>query len=577
MSAHSQVLEVGLKAAGVEYSKLGPLREALTEAARTDESNAERAVERFVELRPGHADTLKARQHHLISGRRGTGKSTLLHVVRVHLRESGAQVAVIDMEKFKNRPFPDVLIEILIKLLDELRPSVHLGMSLLGDLRLRRQFKVTRRELSQMLNDPQAWNKQMTRSRQRSKSSSVSGKGGLRASHHGAGAEAGGEAARTTGAADSMTETAAFEEAKIERLQQLASRLSDELTTLVRQSAGDRAAVFIDDFYYVRLADQPEVLDYLKTVAKGTGIWLKVGGVGERMRPFRDGDPAIGMQPNQDIHPLPIDVTLDDFGTAQRFLERMLDGVIQPLGLTTAQLFTDTARSRMVLACGGAVARDYITLTGSALDAAVERLNKKEAPSPSTLVNIQAEDVNSAASRRMNKKEDEELNLDAGDDASRLRERWRDICDFVREQGDTAFVLIRQKDLDEGSWGSEIRQLENLRLLHRIRETVPNTPNWRGVKCVVYMVDLGQLTVKRLQKGIPAFWERTSDFDRLRRAEWVYGPEWRTKLQVAPKPTRTIADTSAASASEEPAIPMLFDDPAELDEPDGDAGGATGI
>ena len=558
-----------MSATGVEYQKLGPLREALTEAARTDESNAARTVERFVELRPGHEDTLKARQHHPISGRRGTGKSTLLHVVRAHLRESGAPVAVIDMEKFKNRPFPDVLIEILINLLYDLRPHVHMGKSLVGVLRLRLKFRATRRELDQMLRDPQAWSKQLTRSRGSKRSSGAKARGGLRASHRGAGADANAEAAFTKDATHSITESATFEEAKIERLQQLASRLSDELTALVRTSAGDRAAVFIDDFYYVRIADQPEVLDYLKTVAKGTGIWLKVGGVGERMRPFRDGDPAIGMQPNQDIHPLPIDVTLDDFGTAQRFLERMLDGVLRPLGLTTAQLFTDTARSRMVLACGGAVARDYITLTGSALDAAVERLNKKEAPTPTTLVNIQAEDVNSAASRRMNKKEDEELNLDAGEDASRLRERWRDICDFVREQGDTAFVLIRQKDLDEGSWGNEIRQLENLRLLHRIRETVPNTPNWRGVKCVVYMVDLGQLTVKRLQKGIPAFWERTSDFDRLRRAEWVYGPEWRTKLRELPKGVSKPKPDSIAPQSTEPdEIPMLFNRPEDLDNAD---------
>ena len=114
-------------ATGVEYRKLGPLREALAEASRTDESNADRAVEPFVELRPGHEDTLRARQHHLISGRRGTGKSTLLHVARTHLRESGAPVAVIDMEKFKNRPVPDVLVEILIDLLDELCPRVRLA------------------------------------------------------------------------------------------------------------------------------------------------------------------------------------------------------------------------------------------------------------------------------------------------------------------------------------------------------------------------------------------------------------------------------------------------------------------
>lgn len=314
MSTPKPHWEVELGAIGVKYSKLGPLREALAEAARTDESNAERAVERFVELRPGHEDTLRARQHHLITGRRGTGKSTLLHVARVHLRESGAPVAVIDMEKFKNRPFPDVLIEILIKLLDELRPSVHVGKSVISDLRLRRQFRKTRRELDQMLHDPQAWSKELTRARERGRSSGIKAKLGLSARRHGVGAGLAAEAARTSNASDSETQSAVFEEAKIERLQQLASRLSDELSALVRTSAGDRAAVFIDDFYYVRLADQPEVLDYLKTVAKGTGIWLKVGGVGERMRPFRDGDPAIGMQLNQDIHPLPIDVTLDDFG-----------------------------------------------------------------------------------------------------------------------------------------------------------------------------------------------------------------------------------------------------------------------
>ncbi len=111
---------------GVQYSKLGDLREGLAEAARTDELNAARTVERFVELSPGHEGTLRARQHHLLSGRRGTGKSTLLHVVRAHLRESEVPVAVVDMEKFKNRPFPDVLVEILITLLDELRPPVRL-------------------------------------------------------------------------------------------------------------------------------------------------------------------------------------------------------------------------------------------------------------------------------------------------------------------------------------------------------------------------------------------------------------------------------------------------------------------
>jgi hypothetical protein len=274
---------------------------------------------------------------------------------------------------------------------------------------------------------------------------------------------------RSRSSTAALLATAEYVELKIERLQQLASRLADELTKLVRGAATERAVVFIDDFNCVRLDDQADVLDYLHQVVKNTGIWLKVGGVGTRMRPFRDADPAVGMQLNQDIDPLTIDVTLSDFSTAQRFLESMMDGILEPVGLSTAQVFTETARTRMVLACGGAVARDYVTLTGAAIDAAVERLSKQSAPTPGTLVTIQTEDVNRAARQRLNKKEDEELAQDAGPDAQRLKERWRDVCAFVQEQGNSAFVLFRQQDLDSAEWGSEVRQLENLRLVHRIR------------------------------------------------------------------------------------------------------------
>jgi len=435
---------------------------------------------------------------------------------------------------------------------------------------LRRQFNKSRKELLQILVDPQAVTKKMQRRRQSMRSRHVGGS--LAAQRRGV---AGSTSASMSGesrsaAASEITVTAEFEELKIERLQQLASRLSDELTRLVLGARQDKAVIFIDDFYYVRLADQPDVLNYLQQVVKSTGIWLKIGGVGARMRPYRDGDPPVGMQPDQDIDRLTIDVTLNDFGTAQRFLERMLDGVLKPIGLSTSQLITDTGRTRMVLACGGAVARDYVTLTAGALDAAVERLNKQAAPTSDTVVNIQAEDVNLAARQRMNKKEEDELDLDAGTDATKLRERWRDICDFVGQQSNTAFVLFRQKDLDETSWGDEIRQLENLRLLHRIRDAVPNTPNWRGVKTVVFMVDLGQVAVQRLRTGIPNFWQGTSEFDKLRRAEWVYAPGWRSKAaEKQAKRSTAKRQPLAANAANDHEItteaPTLFDDPSELD------------
>lgn len=361
------------------YGELGPLRLALAEAARTDESNAANAVSRFVEIRPGVVDTLRARRHHFITGRRGTGKSTLLHVVRKRLRDDGVPVAVIDMENYKGRPFPDVLIEILIALFDEVKPSVR-AKTLFSDLNLRRQFSRTRRELRALLADPQSLVKNVTRAQRRSRGRRLKVGGSAQAKTHGAGAGFSLGHDATSGSSAAATATAQFEELKIERLQRMASRLSKELSAIVTGATGEQAVVFVDDYYFVRLDDQPDVLSYLQQVVRNTGVWLKVGGVGARMRPFRDGDPPVGMQPDQDIDRVTIDVTLDDFGTAQRFLEQMLDGVLEPLSLTTARLITDTARSRMVLACGGAVARDYVTLTTAALDAAIERLNRGQHP-----------------------------------------------------------------------------------------------------------------------------------------------------------------------------------------------------
>jgi hypothetical protein len=561
-----------MAANGVEYGSLGPLRRALAEAERTDESNAASAIERFVELRPGIRDVLQSKRHHLLTGRRGTGKSTLLTVVRDTLRKEGAPVAVIDMEKFKGRPFPDVLIEILIKLLDEVRPTIRKA-SPLRDWRLRRQFNRSRKELVQLLGDPQSMTHEVQRSRTsaRGRQAGAGGRTGAKGSLGEVAASAKVEAGSSS-TTESMAK-AEFEELKIERLQQLASRLSDELAQLVAGADKDQAVIFIDDFYYVRISDQPDVLDYLKQVVKSTGIWLKVGGVGARMRPYRDGDPPTGMQPDQDMNTLSLDVTLNDFGTAKRFLELMMDGVLKPVALKTSQLMTETARNRMVLGCGGAVARDYLTLTSAALDAAIERLSKQAAPTDKTVVRIEAEDVNLAARQRMNKKEDNDLDLDAGTDAKKLRERWRDICEFAQTQGNTAFVLARQEDIDKASWGEEVRQLENLRLLHRIKDAIPNTPNWRGVKCVVFMVDLGQVAHQRLRAGIPEFWQGTTEFDRLRRAEWVYGLDWKTRLaakQAQAKshsrstPTTGTAASPALSATEYVAL-TLFDNPSDLD------------
>lgn len=509
---------------------MGKLRESLAEAARTDESTIDRVVARFIELRPGIDDKLGARRHHMLTGRRGTGKSTLLHVVRKRLEKKGVAVATVDMERFKGREFPDVLIEILIALLAAMRPEVRFKHLWPDQLLKSRETKL-RKELLAALNDPQSLTRRIERTASRKSKLGVGGSGA--AAWQGVGFKSTGGIEH---AKDSTSIAAAqYEELKIQRLQQLAPRISEVLKSLVDRTAEKYALIFIDDYYFVRLADQPNVLGYLHQVCKGTGVWLKIGGVGSRLNPFVDGDPPVGMQLTQDMDGLALDVTLDDFATAQGFLEKMLDGVMEPHGISTPQLFTDESRNRMVLACGGAVARDYITLTDDAIDEAVERMSKAKTYKEDAVVRITSADVQRAVRKRMNNKEQESLGLDAGADAGLLSARWRDICDFIRESGEIVFILVKQADLDGTTWGKEVQQLENLRLLHRIKDAIPNTMGWRGIKTMVFMVDLGQIANQRLRTKIPEFWKSTAEFDKLRRAEWVYSPGWRESQTKAAK------------------------------------------
>jgi ATPase subunit of ABC transporter with duplicated ATPase domains len=96
-----------------EVRKLLP---ALSEAERATEATAER----FVPPRPGILEEASARRHQLVFGRRGVGKSTLLHRVAAGGRESGRAVIFIDVETLRRRPYPDVLIELLKELFDHL-------------------------------------------------------------------------------------------------------------------------------------------------------------------------------------------------------------------------------------------------------------------------------------------------------------------------------------------------------------------------------------------------------------------------------------------------------------------------
>jgi hypothetical protein len=97
-----------------EVRKLSKLIEESTRATKE-------SVKYFVEPTPGVLSKAKNKRHHIIFGRRGSGKSSLLHKVAADLTVSRTPIAYVDLEQFKGHSYPDVLISVLIGTLTEFK------------------------------------------------------------------------------------------------------------------------------------------------------------------------------------------------------------------------------------------------------------------------------------------------------------------------------------------------------------------------------------------------------------------------------------------------------------------------
>ena len=99
----------------LDSSEVAKLERLIEEATRsTDEG-----VLRFVEPASGTLARAVSRQHHLVFGRRGSGKSSLLRKAASDLTVDRRPIAFVDLESFKGHEYPDVLLSVLIKTFSE--------------------------------------------------------------------------------------------------------------------------------------------------------------------------------------------------------------------------------------------------------------------------------------------------------------------------------------------------------------------------------------------------------------------------------------------------------------------------
>lgn len=301
---------------------------------------------RFIEPAPGVLARAKSQQHNIVFGRRGSGKSSLLRKTAADLTVDRRPISFVDMETFKGHSYPDVLISVLIKSLQEFENWLNSAATtpatktsfwkkLFGTQPKRPPFNKTQTlelstrlraiiaDLERQLRAPESASKieKLTHTDEVAKNAEIEAAGELpgikgKAKIQGQGKKS-----------SNHEEQSTYVSHKVEYLHQnilVFQKFFKDLSTL----ADGPSYLILDDLYHIRKSDQAKVIDYFHRAAKGNGMWLKVGTIKHRSQWYEHSDPPIGMKLGDDAREINLDISLEKFETLREFLKKILTNLL---------------------------------------------------------------------------------------------------------------------------------------------------------------------------------------------------------------------------------------------------------
>ncbi len=509
----------------LESDEVHRLEQVIEEAARATEEGAKR----FIEPASGTLRRATNRRHHIIFGRRGSGKSSLLRKVASDLTVDRRPMAYIDLESFKGHSYPDVLLSVLIKTFRAfaewletaaVNPSNKTSFweKLFGSKPSRRAFnrKDAKALALQLRQDSDRLEEQLHAPdnvpvrRELVSSSEASTTASTTASVTVSASNLSGSLSGTSKDVRAAKTVEEFTQRKTEYLHRHILDYQARFAAMKTLSEGD-AFLLLDDLYHIRRSNQASVLDYFHRLAKNNHLWLKVGTIRHRTQWYVHGDPPVGLKVGDDTDEIDLDLTLEKYSTTKKFLISVLGGFFEECELARGDVLTDGGVDRLVLASGG-VARDFLGIFRKALAVARERGSGHHRGE-----RVGAEDVNNAAGEYDAAKQ-EELRRDTLEDQESLEEEFRQVRVFCTSEAKANVLLVNKKLVDE----SRVEELVDLRLLHKVNSRV-TVSGKKGEIYDAYMLDISQYTADRKIRDFELieFWLPNSR-DHLRRTGLIY-------------------------------------------------------
>lgn len=525
-------------------------------------------VARFIE--PAQGSPLSRatnRRHHIVFGRRGSGKSSLLRKAAAELTIDRRPIAYVDLEPFKGHTYPDVLLSVLITTFREFArwlsnagraPASRTSfwrrlfgsapkrgpLDKVATAKLVAELEAQVKELEDLLHsaDEAQFKRTQTEKEEASASDNASAdaKIGAKAGVAEVSLGASTKAARSRKAATSTELTEEYKRRKIDFLLRHIINYQRIFADLGELSGGD-AFLILDDLYHIQREDQPDLIDYFHRIAKNNQLWIKIGTIRHRTEWYRHGNPPTGMKLGDDADEIDLDLTLEKYALTKEFLFAVLGAFAKDAGVVVDEIMAEGARDRLVLASGG-VARDFLTIFRRAIEIARER-----PPDHSRGSKIGAEDVNRASGDHDQTKRDE-LRRDITGESNEIEAALGQIVGFCTEKALSNCFLV-EKDRHE-QYIKLIAELVDMRLIHLVRSRT-SVGHRKGKAYVAYMLDLSQYTGERKKQNIAMveFWTSDGE-DQMRAVKNIYDPERRSTAEGDDAPDDRPAALAAPKQNE---------------------------
>jgi len=391
-----------------------------------------------------------ARQNHVIFGRRGCGKTLLLHEAERRVK-ANVKVIYVNCEDYKQHSFPNVLIEILDQLFEELEENLSGWFG--RKKRSRELIRSIRSELSRLKRSPDERTAQV----READSSETTAENSIGVKAHGL----------SLGVAERNSQKAAIEkeyqeqDSKIRELNLLLPKLKGQVKEFFGLS-NDVKAVFLalDDFYHLPRNIQPHVADYIHRLCKDVPLYFKIATLRHASVLFADRDKQpIGVQERHDFQPINVDFTFEDFKRTAEQLRQILYAYGQKAGMSRGEiddLFMGEGFDRLVLAAGG-VPRDFLSLL-------LEALSTKEAGQEK----IGKDDVRQL-SLQVFQRRIQELKVDAEQqDQDMLLKGINAITRFCLEKKENVFLVPDQTLQEQNGLRELLNRLLDYRIIHSV-------------------------------------------------------------------------------------------------------------